>query len=180
MRDEDLLERARCGDREALEELCRREWRPVYGIAWAACGNVADAQDLTQEAFARALRALPRYRQTGAPFSAYLATIARNLVRDGWRARRHPTVGLDAAADVPSDDAGPDALALADDDARRLRAALATLPADYRTVIQLRVLDGLSAAAAGHVMGRTPDAVRQLQHRALRALRAALDEDACR
>lgn len=59
--NERLLERARCGDRRALDELCRREWQPVYGIAYHALGNVADAQDLTQETFLRpsAVRALP-------------------------------------------------------------------------------------------------------------------------
>jgi DNA-directed RNA polymerase specialized sigma24 family protein len=50
------------------------------------------------------------------------------------------------------------------------------LPADYQTVIRLRLIDGLPAADVGRIMGRGPDAVRQLQHRALSALRGALTE----
>jgi RNA polymerase sigma-70 factor (ECF subfamily) len=174
--DDDLLERASRGDRAALEELCRREWRPVYGIAWHALGNVAEAQDLTQEVFLRALRSLDRYRVTGAPFSAYLATIARNRLRDGWRSRRPPPVALDHAVVLPDLDVGPEAAAIATDERQRLHAALGHLPADYQTVIRLRILDGLSAADVGQIMGRSPDAIRQLQRRALVALRAALSE----
>lgn len=176
--DDQLLERAQRGDREALDALCQREWRAVYGIAYAALGNVAEAQDLTQEAFLRALKSLPTYRQTGAPFRAYLATITRNLIRDGWRKRRHHVIDIDAASGVASSDPGPEQHMIQTDERQRLQSALASLPSDYQTVIRLRILDGLSAAEVGGVMGRKPDAIRQLQHRALVALRDALAEGA--
>jgi RNA polymerase sigma-70 factor (ECF subfamily) len=174
--DDRLLERAQRGDRDALDELCRREWRSIYALAYSALGNAAEAQDLTQEAFLRALRSLPAYRVTGAPFHAWLKQIALNLVRDGWRKRRHVTVPLDNALEIPARDVGPEGQALAGDERRRLLDALAMLPADYQTVIHLRLLDGLSAADVARVMGRRPDAIRQLQHRALKALRASLIE----
>lgn len=82
MTERELLERAQRGDLDALEEICDREWRPVYGIVYQAVRNVGEAQDLTQEVFLRALRSLPRYRDMGVPFGAYLGTIARNLIRD--------------------------------------------------------------------------------------------------
>lgn len=173
---DDLLERARRGDRAALEDLCQREWRPVYGIAYRALGNVGEAQDLTQEVFLRALRSLDRYRATGAPFSAWLATIARNRLRDGWRGHQRNPVRLDLAANLPTTGAGPETAAILADERQRLHDALAELPADYQAVIRLRVLDGLSSAEAGRIMGRSPDAVRQLQRRALAALRDALTE----
>ena len=180
MTDDRLLERAQRGDRDALDELCRREWRPIYALAYSALGNAAEAQDLTQEAFLRALRSLPAYRATGAPFHAWLKTIAVNLVRDGWRKRRHVTVPLDDALELPSREIGPEGQAMASDERRRLLAALSALPSDYETVIRLRLLDGLSAADSARVMGRSPDAVRQLQHRALAALRASLSEESRR
>src|SRR5437868_15359217 len=92
---DELLSRARRGDQRALEELCRREWRPVYAIAYHAVGNVADAQDLTQEVFLRALQALDRYEERGIPFQAYLATIARNLVRNRARVPTPVVLGAD-------------------------------------------------------------------------------------
>ena len=95
MVDDRLLRRAQRGDVAALEELCEREWRPVYGVVYQAVRDRHEAQDLTQEVFLRALKSLDRYQHTGAPFSAYLATIARNMVRDRWRRRQPVTVGLD-------------------------------------------------------------------------------------
>jgi RNA polymerase sigma-70 factor (ECF subfamily) len=174
--DERLLERAQRGDRDALEELCRREWRPIYALAYAALGNAGEAQDLTQEAFLRALRSLPGYRVSGSPFHAYLKTIALNLIRDGWRTRRHATIPIDHALELPAREDGPESMALASDERQRLLDALGALPSDYQTVIRLRLIDCLPAAAVGRIMGRGPDAIRQLQHRALAALRGALTE----
>ena len=177
MSDWKLLERAQRGDLDALEELCEREWRPVYGIVYAAVRNVGEAQDLTQEVFLRALKSLPRYRDMGVPFGAYLGTIARNLVRNRWRARRPDLVSLDDAVELPSDAEGPEERALERAEADRVRQALTALSDDHYTVIRLRIFEGKSAAEAGRVMGRTPDAIRQLQHRAIVALRASLREE---
>ncbi len=85
MRKDPLLERAQHGDVEALDELFRREWQPVFGLAYSALRDRSDAQDVTQEAFLRALRHLDQFQQRGIPFRAYLKTIARNLIRDRWR-----------------------------------------------------------------------------------------------
>jgi RNA polymerase sigma-70 factor (ECF subfamily) len=174
---DDLLERAQRGDRCALEELCQREWRSVYAIAYHALGDVAEAQDLTQEAFLRALRSLDRDRATRAPFRAWIATIARNLIRDGWRGHRPVHVALDHAFDLRARDAGPERLAINADERERLLTSLDTLPTDYQTVIRLRIFDGLSAESTGQIMGRSAGAIRQLQHRALTDLRAALTEE---
>lgn len=178
MTDDELLARALRGERAALDALCNREWRAVYGIAYAALGNVAEAQDLTQEVFLRALRSLDRYQQTGAPFSAYLATIARNRLRDGWRSRRPSSGPLDHAADLHDQTDGPETAVIRRDEQRRVRSALARLSDDYQTVIRHRLLDGRSSIETAEIMGRSPDAIRQLQRRALAALRAALSEGA--
>ena len=55
MIDDELLRRAQRGDRDALEEICRLEWRPIYGVLYHAVQNRTEAQDLTQEVFLRAL-----------------------------------------------------------------------------------------------------------------------------
>lgn len=177
MTDDQLLELARTGDQAALEELCRREWRPVYGVVYQAVGNPADAQDLTQEVFLRALRSLDRYRQTSVPFRAYLATIARNLVRDQWRRKRLSLVDLEAAGELPSSSAGPEEHAVSRSEADHLRAGIATLPPDYQEVIQLRVLEGRPTDEVARMMNRTPAAIRQLQHRAINALRTRIQEE---
>ena len=177
MTERELLERAQRGDLDALEEICEREWRPVYGIVYQAVRNVGEAQDLTQEVFLRALRSLPRYRDMGVPFGAYLGTIARNMIRNRWRQRRPHLVSLDEAAGEPSRGESPEEHALNSADADSVRRALTALSDDHYTVIRLRIFEGKSAAETGRAMGRSADAVRQLQHRAVVALRAQLREE---
>ncbi len=177
MAAEQLLERALSGDRAALDELCRQEWRPVYGLIYHTVQNRAEAQDLTQEVFLRALRSLDRYQQTGAPFHAYLTTIARNLLRDRWRRKNYPTIDLENIPELPAGDPDPEQVALATADRHNLEQALSMLSGDYQEVVRLRILEARSSKETGLMMGRSPEAVRQLQRRALQALRSALREE---
>jgi RNA polymerase sigma-70 factor (ECF subfamily) len=65
MADDDLIRRPQRGDRAALEEICGREWRPIYDLVYYAVQNRDEAQDLTQEVFLRALSTLHSYQDTG-------------------------------------------------------------------------------------------------------------------
>lgn len=177
MGDDPLLEWARRGDRQALEDLCRREWRPVYALVYHAVRDRAEAEDLTQEVFLRALRSLGHYRATGAPFHAFLAAVARNLLRDRWRRDGRNPVELDCVEELQAGGGDPEASALAAAERARLRDALACLPPDYQAVLRLRVVEGRPTAEVAALLGRGPNAVRQLQHRALVALRARLREE---
>lgn len=177
MAGDQLLRRAQRGDRAALDELCQREWRPVFGVVYQAVQDRQEAQDLTQEVFLRALRSLDGYEQTGAPFSAWLATIARNLVRDHWRRRTPVTVDLEASAEFLTQDEGPEAQAVRTSERQRIERGLANLSPDHQAVIRLRILDGLPTSEVAAIMNRNPAAIRQLQHRALTALRTQLREE---
>ncbi len=174
---DDLLQRARRGEIDALEAICEREWRPVYGIVYRAVGNVSEAQDLTQETFIRALRSFDRFRGDQRAFRAYLGTIARNLVRDRWRRRGLQQVAMDEAAQIPSTRPGPEERAMGGVDAETLRTAMATLPESYRTVLWLRIVEGRPAKEVATMVGRSPGAVRQIQHRALVQLRSKMREE---
>ncbi len=169
-----LLRRAQSGDQRALEVLCRRCWKPVYrSFARFTC-NPADAEDLTQEVFLRALRSLPRFEDRGLPFTAYLLRIASNLARDRWRAGPSRTV---VTADLPERAApgpGPDSLAVDGDRHQALVAALDRLAPHHRAVLRLRILEGRTTSEVAAITGRNQPAVRQLQVRALVALRAQL------
>ncbi len=173
MPGDDLVRRAQAGDVAALEQLCRREWRPIYALVYASTRNAHDAEDLTQEVFLRALRAFDRYEQRGVPFRAYLATVARNLVKNRWRRKVPVYVDLDDAPQLTAIEDGPEEIALLGLDLGKLADAFSTLPGDYQRVLQLRVLEGRSSAEVAEHMQRSPAAVRVLQHRALVALRTA-------
>jgi RNA polymerase sigma-70 factor (ECF subfamily) len=170
-----LIEQAQRGDEAALDELFRREWRPIFGLAYAALGDRNDAQDVTQEAFLRALRHLGQFQQRGVAFHAYLATIARNLIRDRWRGPVPLAVSLHGVDLVGPDDSATTALEA--DERTYLCALLARLPEDYQTIIRLRILEERPTEEVASLMGRSPGAVRVLQHRAIVALRAQFDEE---
>jgi RNA polymerase sigma-70 factor, ECF subfamily len=134
----ELLRGASSGSREALEELCRRNWRPVYRTFARLGFSPAEAEDLTQEVFLRAIRSLSRFENRGVPFRAYLLQIARNLARDRWRAGSRSPLPTADLPDQPLAEPGPEGLAI--DAARResLLAALDLLSADHRLVLRLR------------------------------------------
>jgi RNA polymerase sigma-70 factor, ECF subfamily len=174
--DSTLLSLARSGDQQALETLCRRCWRPVYRSFARYTHDSAEAEDLTQEVFLRALRAWPEFSDRGVPYLAYLLRIASNLARDRWRAGAGRVLPLGDLPDVPAPGLGPDDLAEADDQRAVLLRALDRLEPHHRTVLRLRILEGLSAREVGVLTSRSAAAVRQMNVRALAALRAALDE----
>jgi RNA polymerase sigma-70 factor, ECF subfamily len=173
----ELLRGASSGSREALEELCGRNWRPVYRRFARLGFSPAEAEDLTQEVFLRAIRSFPRFKDRGVPFSAYLLQIARNLARDRWRAGSRSPL---PAADIPDQalaEPGPEGLAIDAARRERLLAALDLLSADHRLVLRLRILEGRPTSEVAELTHRSPDAVRQLQVRALGALRSALADE---
>lgn len=172
-----LVEQARRGDGQALGRLCCNEWTGVLRMVRASVADPEEAEEVTQEVFARAIASLPRFVVTGAPFRAYLGQIARNLLRDRWRHEQAcPTLerlGHDAA-DRPSPEPPPEAVVLAADQRQVLLNAIQHLPPRYREVLRLRVIEGRSAAEIGAAWGRSPEAVRQIQHRAVLALRGEM------
>jgi len=176
--DSTLLALASSGDRQALEALCRRNWRPVYRWVARYAANPAEAEDLTQEVFLRALRAFPQFADTGVPYTAYLMRIAANLTRDRWRAGPGRIVPVGNLPEQPCPGPGPDGLAVASDQRATLLRALDRLGSDQRAVLRLRILEGRATAEVAALTNRSAAAVRQLQVRALHSLRAALAEQA--
>ena len=174
--DSTLLSLARSGDQRALEALCRRSWRPVYRSFARYTIDPAEAEDLTQEVFLRAMRAFPQFADRGVPYTAYLLRIAANLARDRWRAGPARVVPVGDIPEWPAPGPGPDGLAVESDRRAALLRALDRLGPDQRAVLKLRILDGRTASEVAAMTNRSAAAVRQLQVRALAALRAALDD----
>jgi RNA polymerase sigma-70 factor (ECF subfamily) len=181
----DVLSRARAGDGDALNALCQENWLPVYRSVARWAGTPAEAEDLTQEVFVRAIQSIGSYRgaDLGIPYRAYLLRISRNLAIDRWRARQaagaviHQPISeanMPRAYDV---DDGPEATVIRGEEHRRLLAALDQLPDAYSDVLRQRILCGLTAAEVAARTGQTANAVRQLQFRAMTALRSELGTD---
>jgi RNA polymerase sigma-70 factor (ECF subfamily) len=165
--DEALVAQAR-HDRAAFAQLYRRYATPVYRY----CDRAA-AEEVTQTVFLRALAALPARRDESA-FRPWLFAIAHNAIVDARRAKR-PLVSLDATRELADPAASPEEAALAAAERREISALLARLPAEERSVVELR-LAGLRDKEIAAVVGRSPGAVRTAQYRAVRRLRVLLAE----
>ncbi|AVT29029.1 MULTISPECIES: RNA polymerase sigma factor ShbA [unclassified Plantactinospora] len=182
----DLVARAARRDPEATAALLTEVRPGLVRYCRAKLGRIggayATADDVAQEVCLAVLRALPRYRDQGRPFSAFLYTIAAHKVADAQRAAiRDSAVTTDAPLpDEPDAEPGPEQRAVATDLARRLSALLARLPEVHREIVLLRVAVGLTADEVGVIVGMSAAAVRVTQSRALARLRAlagtALDE----
>jgi len=175
--DRPLLERALNGDRDALEEICQATWRALYSFVYWRVQNREDAEDITQETYARLLRAAPRVETRDGALLGLLRTIALNLTRDGWRRAevRGPVVPLEQAERVPHSP-GDDEAARS---AQRLtvRAALDRLPNEQRMVVELRLLEGFSIRETARITRKTEAAVRSLQYRGLQKLGDLLNDE---
>jgi RNA polymerase sigma-70 factor (ECF subfamily) len=178
--DDEALERlvteASGGDPWAFGRLFDEFHDPVYRFIASRVNRPADAEDLTQLVFVKALEALPRYEQRGIPFGGWLFRLARNTIIDHARTR-HDHAELDAAADRATDEAGPDEQALLRQDLDAVARALAELTPDQREAIELRFFAGLSAREAAEAMGKQEGTIRGLQFRAIAAMRRSLGMD---
>ncbi len=143
----------------------------IHALAWGRLGDRAAAEDVTAETFRRALRALPRYEPRGVPFRAWLCRICINLINDELSRRQNALRFSSAMPMDPPLDAASDEMAEAETRAM-VHALIDQLPPDHREVIMLRFAEDLSVADAAVRLGRSPDAVKQLQRRALAGLRS--------
>ena len=172
--DEDLVAGVVGGHRGAFDVLVERHQRQVYRTCYRLVGNHEDAADVTQDAFLRAFRALPRFRRD-ASFSTWLHRIAVNAALNHFHARGARFESLEAVGDV-RDPRGiaADAIVERRQRARALRSALARLPKRQRMTLVLRVYGELSHEEIARALGRSVGTVKANLFFALRNLRAVL------
>ncbi len=174
----ELVQRAARGDQRALEAVLAQVRPGVIRYCRAHLGRTSGryttADDVAQEVCLAILSALPRYRDEGRPFTAFVYGIAAHKVADAHRAaaRELTVTPVAAVDDRPDAQPGPEQQALATDLARRLSQLLGHLSDTHREIIVLRVAVGLSAEEVGAALNMTAPAVRVAQSRALSRLRA--------
>jgi RNA polymerase sigma-70 factor (ECF subfamily) len=176
--ESELIERAKRGDGDAYEALLRLHQDAAFRTAYVIAGSAADAEEVTQDAFLKAYRALGRFRR-GSPFRPWLLSIVANEARNRRRGagRREHLATRAAAALPPAEDVpSPELAAVAADDRRELLAAIARLRDEDRVAILGRYFLGLTDAEAAAVLGVRTGAVKTRVWRALERLRAELGE----
>ncbi|WP_018347831.1 sigma-70 family RNA polymerase sigma factor [Longispora albida] len=179
----ELASRAAAGDSQATADLLTQLRPMIVRYCRARLGRVGGgfvtADDVAQEVCLAVLAALPRYRDMGRPFAAFVFGIAGHKVTDAHRAatRALQVAPVESVPERPDTDVGPEGRALAADLSRQLTALLDRLSPAHREIILLRVAVGLTAEETGVALGMKPGAVRVAQHRALARLRAFAEEE---
>jgi RNA polymerase sigma-70 factor (ECF subfamily) len=177
-REEDLVRRAQRREPEAFGQLYEEHFDRIYRYVMLRVRIQADAEDITQQVFLKALENIGSYRWRGMPFASWLFRIAHNLVADYWKKRSREKVAavapeeIDAMVEESSND--PAAQAELNFDMKQLAEACEQLTDGQREIISLRFAGGLSVAESAKVMGKSEGAVKVLQHAALVKLRRIL------
>ena len=175
-----LCERLAADVDEAFAELVVAHQDLVYGVALRVLRDEHSAQDVAQDAFVRAYRALKRYpreRVLVLRVRPWLARIALNGARNEIRGRRQHTDIDDIGAELTAPGEGPLRLAERSDERRMWARLLAGLPDRYRLAVGLRYIDDLSYPELAETLGRPLGSVKSDVHRGTALLRAAYDAE---
>lgn len=172
--DERILVEAAQRDPSRFAELYQRNFDRVYAYVSRRLEDRSAVEDVTADVFRQALANLGRFEWRGTPFAAWLVRIAANAVTDHWRriSREQPMLEADGPESAPADPASIDAVE------RRalLFHVVRNLPADQRRVIEMRFAQEKGVREIARELNRSEGAVKQLQFRAIRNLRAQLQQ----
>jgi len=170
-----LIRSAQNGNADAFAALYRANVQKIFRYIYYRVNNAQLAEDLTGDVFMRALEGMGKYDDRGRPFIAWLYRIAHARVVDYFRKTGKDPVETDIADTPLPVDADLDAGLVRRQAAQQLRRAIAALTAEQQQVIILRFIEGLRMEEVARIMGKRPNAIKALQHRALRALAGRLE-----
>ena len=183
--DLSLVRRVQRGDKGAFDALVLKYQHRIVKLVMRYVHNPAEAEDVAQEAFIKAYRALPQFRGDSA-FYTWLYRIAINTAKNALASRERNPVAYDAdhdagdeAYDVQArmkDPDTPEGLVLTEEIRATVNAAIEALPEDLRTAIVLRELEGLSYEEIAAAMDCPVGTVRSRIFRAREAIDRSLRE----
>jgi RNA polymerase sigma-70 factor (ECF subfamily) len=172
-----LVELAKAGDSDAFGQLYEHYVGQVCRYLYYRVGSVPLAEDLTSEAFFRALRSMDSFNWQGKDFGAWLTTIARNLAMDHFKSGRHRLeVTTDEITNHDSATEGPEDDVITRFTNEILLKSLRKLSPEQRDCLVMRFVQGLSIAQTAKALNRSEGAIKQLQLRATRNLARMLPE----
>jgi RNA polymerase sigma-70 factor (ECF subfamily) len=174
--DQELLDRARTGQADALEKLLERHQAQIYRFGMKMCGDPEDAKDVLQDTLLSVARNVRDFRGSSS-ISTWLYTVARSFCvkkrRKSKFAPKEVAVSLESAAEHAADPGmAPDESLASKQVEQALEEAIAALQPMYREVLLLRDVEGLTAAEVARVTGASVQAVKSRLHRARLSVRA--------
>ena len=179
--EEYLVQQATKRDRAAFTVLYERCIDRVYRHVYYRVSNHDEAEDITQEAFVRAWKAIDKYKRTGAPFVTWIITIAGNLVIDHYRKEQKVFVTDEiekiSEKDLDNQIPGPEKQAEMNFDNAMIKKAVLKLTGDKQKVILMHFIDGLSYEEIAKALNKNEGAIRVIQYRALSDLRGLIERE---
>ena len=172
-----FVKKAVKGDAEAFGAIFDIYADRVYGYVRVRVGTEHDAEDIAGTVFLKAFEAVTGYRQTGAPFSAWLFRIAHNAIVDHHRRNaKAPEPVEDVESFTEQDPIVVDEVVLAQLDAEMMKESISRLTSEQAAVIVARFIWDMDVRSTAKVLDRTENAVKALQHRAMKRLARIIEE----
>jgi len=175
--DRVLVDAIKDGSVEAFDELYKTYVKRIHNFALSKLGNVAEAEDVTQEVFAAVFSCLDRF-EGKSDLVVWIYGITRNILNN--RLRRRAGVRMVAIDDIPVEltpvDIGPEREAVAREDLRRVEAVIGELPRDQRKILELRHAKRLAIRKIAEMMDRSEDAVKSSLYRTRQTLASRLPD----
>ena len=158
---------------DSFDQIYQSYFEQVYRYALSLSGNSQTAEEITQETFFKAMRALDQF-QGKSSLKSWLCTIAKNLwLSDQRKKKAQP---IDDALQLPDLSAGPEEAIVRRDESMRIHRLLHRLDEPYREVFMLRTLGQLSFRDIGELFGKSENWTCVVYHRARAKLKEKMEE----
>jgi len=170
-----LIATAQRGDTDAFAMLYRENVQAIFRYVYHRVNDYKLAEDITGDVFIKSIEGLPKYQDAGNPFLAWLYRIAHARVVDYYRQQGRRPVDSDLEDEPIPVEVDMDESLVRQQATDVLREAIITLTEDQQQVIRLRFIEGHRIEAVANLLGKNANAIKALQHRALRTLATRLE-----
>lgn len=169
-----LVDKAIGGDEVAFGKIYDLHVDRIYRHIYYRVSNKEDAEDLTQQVFINAWKAMPRYKRTSSPFPAWLMTISHNLIVNYYRSKKDKDI-INSEIPATNIDSNPEKLAEISFDQQQLKKVILKLPNEQQQVILMSLVEGFTNKEIAAAMRKKEGAIRVIQYRALKKIRSLMD-----
>lgn len=170
-----LVQQAQKGDKDAFGQIYKLYQKKIYRFSYYMIQDQQLAQDITQNTFMKAWKALPFFSfNKNGTIQAYLFKIARNLAIDYQRKKKD--VALDVIADIMPSSENLEELVMQKEKQEIVSRALKTLEKEEKQIVVLRYFEEMSYEQISKILGKKEGAIRVYLHRILRKLREEIKD----
>ncbi|MFC2026430.1 RNA polymerase sigma factor [Chloroflexota bacterium] len=148
----------------------------IYRHVYYRVGNTKDAEDLTQQVFINAWKAIGRYKKTTSPFIAWLIRISHNLVIDHYRKKKDTTY-FEYEWEIKDSYSSPEKSVEKYFEQQQLRKVIMRLPSEQQQVILMSFIEGFTYAEIASALNKTEGNIRVILHRALKKMQQRLQTE---